>query len=520
MNPSGEPATPSAGTRIYYFGDYELLEEIARGGMGVVFKARQRSLNRIVALKMILSGQFSSAEDIQRFRSEAEAAGTLDHPHIVPIYEVGEYQGQHYFTMKYVEGGSLNQVLALKQWPIAEMAGQRRSAQLVAKVARAVHHAHLRGILHRDLKPGNILLDPQGGPHVSDFGLAKRVESGREITQTGAIIGTPSYMAPEQARADKRLTAATDVYSLGAVLYELLTGQPPFKSANAIDTLARVVSDEPARPSSLFRQLDRDLETITLKCLSKERTHRYPTAEALAEDLERWLRGEPICARPAGRFERVVKYIKRKPVTAALAASLLALLLLVLIGGPLIAMREYSLRREIEANADRAEKAANREIAALRHVEAAKAQVAVTEGQRDEQTVQALMKKIEANLGQVQAIRLREQKASPAEAIQLIKEAAGLQSPLRVMSQKMTPAEQKRVQQFLNRANPALREEATRWLTESFLFKDTSFQLGPVGPRREYNPNVNVSPAASHASPHSRRGWKVACSATGRKRRG
>jgi WD40 repeat protein/tRNA A-37 threonylcarbamoyl transferase component Bud32 len=497
LTPSGEPVAPSVGTRIYYFGDYELLEEIARGGMGVVFKARQRSLNRIVALKMILSGQFSSAEDIQRFRSEAEAAGTLDHPSIVPIFEVGENQGQHYFTMKYVEGGSLNQVLARNQWPIADMADLRRSAQLVADVARAVHHAHLRGILHRDIKPGNILLDSDGRPHVSDFGLAKRVESSHGVTQTGAIVGTPSYMAPEQARADKRLTAATDVYSLGAVLYELLTGQPPFQSTNALDTLAQVVNKEPTRPSSIVRQLDRDLETITLKCLSKDKTHRYATAEALAEDLERWLRGEPISARPAGKLERVVKYIKRKPVTAALAASLLALLFLILIGGPLIAMREYGLRREIEVNAQKAEKAANREIAALRNVDAAKKQVSVTEGQRDEQTVQAWMKKIEANLGQVQAIRLREQKSSPAEAIQLIKEAAGLQSPLRVLSQKMPPAEQERVQQFLDRASPALREEATRWLTESYLIKDTTFQLGPVGLRQEYNPGVIVSPAPS-----------------------
>jgi WD40 repeat protein len=320
------------------FGDYELLEEIARGGMGVVWKARQIRLNRTVALKMILSGEFASAADVRRFRGEAEAAALLDHPHIVRIHEVGEHSGQHFFSMAFIEGGNLAQRMEEYQLPPPEQpaaeiqARQRKIAQLLVQVARAVHDAHQHGILHRDLKPANILLDARGEPHVSDFGLAKRVEGQSQLTATGAILGTPSYMAPEQANAKRALTIAADVYSLGAILYELLTGRPPFQGESPLETLLQAQQREPDRPRSLHPKMDRDVETICLKCLHKEPAGRYASAEELACDLERWLEGEPIRARPAGRWERGVKWARRRPTAAALfvvsAVSLVCLLVL------------------------------------------------------------------------------------------------------------------------------------------------------------------------------------------------
>jgi WD40 repeat protein/tRNA A-37 threonylcarbamoyl transferase component Bud32 len=332
LPPDGRGLLP-VGTHLRYFGDYELVEEIARGGMGVVYKARQLSLNRLVALKMIRDSELASSEDIRRFHQEAEAAANLDHPHIVPIYEVDEHQGQHYFSMKLIEGGSLAQLLDRGLWT-----GHREAARLVATVARAAHHAHQHGILHRDLKPANILLDAAGQPQVTDFGLAKRVpppgqSNDRGLTQTGGIVGTPSYMAPEQAAASKGLTTAVDVYSLGAILYELLAGRPPFRAATLLDTLQHVLEREPVPPRSFNPDVDAELETICLKCLEKEPQRRYGSAEALAEDLERWLAGEPIQARRSRIRERVIKWARRRPALAALVVVSAVSVLTLSVGG-------------------------------------------------------------------------------------------------------------------------------------------------------------------------------------------
>jgi eukaryotic-like serine/threonine-protein kinase len=306
----GRPTDPGLGT-IRYFGDYELISEIARGGMAVVYRARQLSLNRPVALKMILAGQLAGEDDIRRFHIEAEAAANLDHPGIVPIYEIGEHDGQHFFSMGFVEGTSLAVKVADGPLP------PREAASLTMQVAEAMHYAHDRGVIHRDFKPGNVLLDSQGRPKVTDFGLAKKLQSDSGLTQTGQVMGTPSYMPPEQAEG-KEVGPPADVYALGAVLYCLLTGRPPFQAAPPMDTLIQVMEKEPVPPRQLNPSVPRDLETICLRCLEKGPGKRYASAEALANDLDRYLSGEPIVARPVTRSERAVKWARRKPAIAAL----------------------------------------------------------------------------------------------------------------------------------------------------------------------------------------------------------
>jgi TolB-like protein/Tfp pilus assembly protein PilF len=314
------------------FGDYELLEEIGRGGQGVVYRARQKSLNRTVALKVIGLGQWATTAHVKRFRREAEAAANLDHPCIVPIYDVGEREGSCYFSMKFIDGGQLDEVA--KRTPILI----RNAAELVAKLARTVHYAHEHGILHRDIKPGNILVDAKGEPHLTDFGLARLLETksparnashsdaGGTITHTMDVLGTPSYMAPEQASGhNAQLTSATDVYGLGAVFYQLLTGHPPFAGGTTYETVRLVLETEPRQPRLWNPKIDRELSTICLKCLEKDPKRRYSSALAFAEDLEHWLKHEPIRAKRSGFFTHSRKWVRRNPSTAVFVTLSVAL---------------------------------------------------------------------------------------------------------------------------------------------------------------------------------------------------
>src|SRR5262245_26426604 len=323
-DPPAEPhvkTTPHLAKVLGELGDYELLEEVGRGGQGVVLRARQKSLNRIVALKVIGLGQWATQAHLKRFRLEAEAAASLDHPCIVPIYEIGERDGQCYFSMKFVEGGQLDEVV--KHTPISI----RKAAELISKLAHTVHYAHEHGILHRDIKPGNVLLDVKGEPHLTDFGLARLVESESTVTRTVEVLGTPSYMAPEQAAGNNtKLTNATDVYGVGAVLYQLLTGHPPFAGGTTYDTIKLLLETEPRPPRLWNPKVDRDLSTICLKCLEKDPLRRYSSALALAEDLERWLMHEPIKAKRTGVIGRGQKWLQRNPTAAGIAVLSLALI--------------------------------------------------------------------------------------------------------------------------------------------------------------------------------------------------
>lgn len=309
---------------------YEIVDELGRGGMGVVYRAVQIELKRVVALKMMLGGSQAAPADIQRFHIEVEAAARLNHLHIVPIYQVGSYEGHHYFSMKLCEGGSLAHALARGQWNAKSAEAQKQIAEFMAQVARAVECAHAAGILHRDLKPGNILLDSQGRPHITDFGLAKRVEGGQSLTQTGTVLGTPSYMAPEQA-AGKKLSAAADVYSLGAILYELLTQRPPFTGDSPLEILVQVAGREPTSPRSECPAVARDLETICLKALAKDPLQRYASAGEMADDLDRFVHGQTIKAQRISQLQRLQHWIRRDP-RSALRAGVGIVVLLVIIG--------------------------------------------------------------------------------------------------------------------------------------------------------------------------------------------
>lgn len=338
---AGRSAANAASQTTGQFGDYDLLREIARGGMGVVYQARQRKLNRIVALKMIRSGELADADEVRRFHAEAEAAAQLDHPHIVPIFEVGEQDGQQFFSMGFVEGAGLDARIQDGPLPPDE------AARLMRTIALAVQYAHEKGIVHRDLKPANVLIDAEGQPRVTDFGLAKNVSADSKMTATGQVLGTPSYMPPEQAagRIDE-IGPPADVYGLGAMLYATLTGRPPFQSASVMETLQQVLERAPVAPRQLNPAVDKDLETICLKCLEKSAARRYATAGELAAELDRFLADEPILARPVGRLERAGRWCRRNP----LGATVVALLAVLAAGGSGTAYSQMRLSRQLRSS--------------------------------------------------------------------------------------------------------------------------------------------------------------------------
>jgi tRNA A-37 threonylcarbamoyl transferase component Bud32 len=334
--PPASPASPSVSStsasgevsvsQPIHLPGYEILGEIARGGMGVVYKARQVGLGRIVALKMILAGQLAGEADVERFLLEARTAAGLQHPNIVAIHEVGQHEGQYYFSMDFVEGQTLADLVRDHPLP------QEQAVRYVEAVARAIDFAHKHGVLHRDLKPGNVLIDSLDQPRVTDFGLARRTDADTRLTATGAVVGTPSYMPPEQASGNRgEVGPASDVYALGAVLYELVTGRPPFRAATALDTLLQVLEAEPAPPRLLNPGVGHDLETVILKCLAKEPARRYASARELADDLQAILDGRPVKARRPGLPERTARWVKthRRSITLAGVAAGIAVALVV-----------------------------------------------------------------------------------------------------------------------------------------------------------------------------------------------
>lgn len=354
---SAEPATdtappPSSATRL---GPYELHEELGRGAMGAVFRAKDTVLGREVAVKVILSGQFASAAERKRFLAEAENAARLDHPAIVPILQSGETGGRAWFAMKRIDGTTLADRAATPLPGLGNVERLRWIAECLARIARAVQHAHERGILHRDLKPTNILVDAFGNPYVSDFGLSRALSSERSLSLAAGPVGTPAYMAPEVARGERSVNVASDVWSLGAILYELLTGNPPFPGGGLSQVLRDAAEKDPTPPDPA--SVPRELSAVALKCLSKPPADRYSSAGALAEDLERWLRGEPVLARPAGPIRRARLWARRKPTVAALVSACLLIVLLLAVGGPVVSFQLLRLRnREQVASAEARER--------------------------------------------------------------------------------------------------------------------------------------------------------------------
>jgi hypothetical protein len=351
-----------------------MLGVLGRGGKGVVYRAQQEHLNREVALKMILWGEHAGRKEHARFLTEAESIARVRHPGIVEVFDFGTHEGMPFFSLELCQGGSLAERLAGTPLP------PRVAAGLVEQIARAVQAAHQAGVIHRDLKPANVLLADDGAPRVTDFGLAKRVEGSAGLTQTGAVIGTPSYMAPEQADGNQDVGVPADVYALGAILYECLTGRPPFRSATPQATLLQVINEEPVAVRQLQPAVPVDLETICLKCLQKEQGKRYASAEELAEDLQRYLERRPITARPVGRLEWLVRWCRREPMVA----SLLAAVLLVMVAGTTVSVSFALVARQREKEA-REEKLRADENArqAKENEERARRQKEQTEEQRD-----------------------------------------------------------------------------------------------------------------------------------------
>ncbi len=413
---------------------YEILDELGRGGMGVVYKARQIKLDRIVALKMVLAGAHAGPDQLARFHTEAQAVAHLQHPNIIQIYEVGEQSGLPFFALEFVDGGSLSDKCAGKPQPVNE------AAQLMETLSRAMHHAHQHNVVHRDLKPLNILLTKQGEPKITDFGLAKRLEGESSIqTRDGSILGTPSYMAPEQATGEiQKIGPLTDVYSMGAMLYELLTGRPPFLAATPMETVMQVVRDEPVPPSQLQPGLARDVETICLKCLQKDQAKRYASAGELADDLRRFLAGEPILARPVSAPERLWRWCRRNPRTAGLSAAVLLLLVTVAVVSTTMA---FQIAHERDQTERERQEAVNARALADENAAIAEenARIAAEQGELAVESLYKVVTKIQSRLSDKPALRTLRQELLD-EATDGLKRVANTESSSALVSRTKAAA--------------------------------------------------------------------------------